>query len=244
MRKFSYFLQIFQILVQRRAVKQDAQAKVQPQHGQSHGIDGAIDVFQGGEIFHIQSEQVGHGQPAQAAEQRPGNGIPDPVPAIGQESEHQGKYRCLENQQQAEPEGENSGQKSEQGTAAGGQQLQQGGAEDVHRQSQNQQSQKQKGVQHADEAGVEPAPVFRDTVDGVQAREQAVHALAGRPYRRQGGDAHQTRGGFFVGQHHDFLHGAHERAGDHRGEQLNQAGYLQAGVAQQAQNQHQGGEEG
>ena len=75
--------------------KNQHQAQVKPQHGKRQGVDRAVDIAQGREFFNIDGEQVGNDQPAQACQQRPGDGIPDPVPSVGQESENQNKLRNI-----------------------------------------------------------------------------------------------------------------------------------------------------
>lgn len=161
---------ILQILVQRAAVEDDAHTAVQPQHGKRHCVDTAVDIGKSRKMLHVNGKGIGKYQPANACQQRAGDGIPESVPPVGQKGKHQGKYQRLDAQQQKEPEIDDLRQEIQKRHIPVRQQRQKRGPEHMQHQGQQQHQDKQEGIQDADKPGVEKSPVFTYTVNGIQAR--------------------------------------------------------------------------
>ena len=98
--KFSTKLLLIQVVIQRAAIEQDAQAAVQPQHSQRHRVNRAVNIGIAVEILHIDGKNVGEHQPSRGSQNSPGETVHKAVSLIGQHHEHQGKNQALQNQQQ------------------------------------------------------------------------------------------------------------------------------------------------
>lgn len=77
-------------------------------------------------------------------------------------------------------------------------------------------------------------PVFGDPVNGVQPGEQAVHAPAGGPQGRYGGEAHHGLRGVGVGADNEPLRRRQQGRRKHTVQQLCEGLHVERGVTQQA----------
>ena len=188
----------------------------------------------------IDGIEVGKHHPADAAEQPSRQALPEAAAAVGQDHEHQRKQQTLHHQQQHEPQVQQVRQQPDGRVVQSLKEGKDGIAEDMEHQGQQQHDLKGEGIEHADKAGVEIAPVLGYAVDGVQPGEQAVDPPAGRPQGRQGADPRHRPGGPVVHAVNQPPGGVHHGLGKDQAEHIQQALHRKAGVAQAAEDQQQG----
>ena len=190
-------------------------------------------------MLHVDRKQSRHCHPAQACKQRPGQAFKKAVVPSGQIHKSRRKQQCLHRHQQKIPQPQQIFPQPGKLTAPVPEELSHGTAEHMKDQCQQQHQQKGNHIRCAQQPGAEPAPVFRHTVDGIEALRETVDPLPCRPQCCQGGQRNHRAGGVHIGARNQIpgitLKGRRKKPLY----QVQKIFRLEPGIAEQSQHQHQ-----